>query len=87
MEYVYNESRPPVGRVYGVHPREGERYYLRLLLMKIPGPTSFDDLKKTYIRAEIQHVTFMKEIQHMSFMKLFRMHVEILVFYRMIKNG
>jgi hypothetical protein len=48
MEYVYNESRPPVGRVYGVHPREGERYYLRLLLMKIPGPTSFDDLKKTY---------------------------------------
>ena len=48
MEYVYNESSPPVGRVYGVHPREGERFYLRLLLMKIAGPTSFDDLKTTY---------------------------------------
>jgi len=47
MEYVYNESSPPVGREYGVHPREGERCYLRLLLMKIPGPTSFDDQKKT----------------------------------------
>ncbi len=48
IEYVYNESSPPVGRVYGVHPREGEQFYLRLLLMKIRGPTSFDDLKTTY---------------------------------------
>ena len=48
MEYVYNDSSAPVGRVYGVHPREGERYYLRLLLMKIPGATSFDDLKTTF---------------------------------------
>jgi len=80
MEYVYNESSPPVGRVYGVHPREGERFYLRLLLMKIPGPISFDHLKNTYDPSRNPaHVV--------SVMKLFMMHDEILVFYKMIKNG
>ncbi|GFX50911.1 ATP-dependent DNA helicase [Trichonephila clavipes] len=34
-----------LGRVYIVHPGNTERYYLRLLLHKIPGPTSFTALK------------------------------------------
>ncbi|GFV04815.1 ATP-dependent DNA helicase [Trichonephila clavipes] len=34
-----------LGRVYTVHPGNAERYYLRLLLHKIPGPTSFTALK------------------------------------------
>ena len=45
--YVYKEGYPPVGRVYFVHPKEGERYFLRLLLMSKPGATSYDDLKTT----------------------------------------
>nr|XP_027086673.1 uncharacterized protein LOC113708416 [Coffea arabica] len=36
--------RTVIGRLVTVEPREGERYYLRLLLTHIPGPTSFDDL-------------------------------------------
>ncbi|GFV64343.1 ATP-dependent DNA helicase [Trichonephila clavipes] len=34
-----------LGRVYTVHPGKAECYYLRLLLHKIPGPTSFTALK------------------------------------------
>ena len=33
-----------IGRLATVSPNEGERYYLRLLLSHIAGPTSFDDL-------------------------------------------
>lgn len=34
-----------IGRVYTVHPKNAECFYLRLLLHKIRGPTSFLDLK------------------------------------------
>jgi len=34
-----------VGRVYFVPPSAGERYYLRILLYNVPGPTSFDSLR------------------------------------------
>ncbi|XP_027156334.1 uncharacterized protein LOC113757127 [Coffea eugenioides] len=34
-----------IGRINAVHPTEGERYYLRLLLTKVRAPKSFDDLK------------------------------------------
>ncbi|CAH0393878.1 unnamed protein product [Bemisia tabaci] len=34
-----------LGRVYTVHPTNAECYYLRLLLHKVCGPTSFSDLK------------------------------------------
>ncbi|XP_070013114.1 uncharacterized protein [Nicotiana sylvestris] len=33
-----------VGRILTCHPTEGERYYLRLLLMHVRGPTSYKDL-------------------------------------------
>ena len=33
-----------IGRLVSVNPREGERYYVRLLLNHIPGPISFQDL-------------------------------------------
>jgi hypothetical protein len=34
-----------VARMYNVNPSEGERYYLRILLCHIKGPTSFTDLR------------------------------------------
>ena len=34
-----------LGRVYAVHPRQAECYYLRLLLHTVHGPTSFDDVR------------------------------------------
>ncbi|CAG9762788.1 unnamed protein product [Ceutorhynchus assimilis] len=45
-----------LGRVYTIHPvSNGECYYLRLLLHKVRGPTSFDDLKTT---CGVLHPTF-----------------------------
>ncbi|XP_060202830.1 uncharacterized protein LOC132631247 [Lycium barbarum] len=34
-----------IGRIVTCHPTEGERYYLRLLLMNIRGPKSYEDLR------------------------------------------
>ncbi|CDF39898.1 ATP dependant DNA helicase PIF1 [Chondrus crispus] len=34
-----------VGRIYTVSPREGERYFLGLLLTQVPGATSFENLR------------------------------------------
>jgi hypothetical protein len=37
--------RNVIGRMYTVSPRDQERFFLRLLLCRVRGPTSFDDLK------------------------------------------
>ncbi|CDF39890.1 ATP dependant DNA helicase [Chondrus crispus] len=34
-----------VGRIYTVSPREGEPYFLRLLITQVPGATSFENLR------------------------------------------
>lgn len=44
-----------VARMYSVNPSEGERYYLRLLLCHVKGPTSFQCLKTVN---EIEYQTF-----------------------------
>lgn len=36
---------PALGRVYTVHPNNFECYFLRMLLHRVPGPTSFADVK------------------------------------------
>lgn len=38
-------STDALGRMYTVHPRQDECFYLRLLLVNIRGPTSFDSLR------------------------------------------
>nr|XP_009796607.1 PREDICTED: uncharacterized protein LOC104243152 isoform X3 [Nicotiana sylvestris] len=38
------KQRYAIGRVVTCHPTEGERYYLRMLLMNIRGPKSYKDL-------------------------------------------
>ena len=44
-----------VSRIYSVSPRQRERFYLRLLLLHVRGPISFNDLK-TY--GDVVHDTF-----------------------------
>ncbi|XP_024982867.1 uncharacterized protein LOC112519115 [Cynara cardunculus var. scolymus] len=46
-----------IGRLVYANPDEGERYYLRLLLSHISGPTSFKDL---FTVNDILHPTFRK---------------------------
>jgi len=38
-----------LGRVYTVHPNNSECYFLRMLLHKIKGPTSFESLKQGHL--------------------------------------
>ena len=39
------EKPRTIGRVYTVHPNQGEKFYLRLLLHHKPGSVSFEDLR------------------------------------------
>ena len=39
------KRRVAIGRVYFAGPAAGERYYLRMLLYIVPGPTSWEDLR------------------------------------------
>ena len=40
-----HKQREVIGRILVAHPSEGERYYLRILLMHVRKPTSFTDLR------------------------------------------
>jgi hypothetical protein len=40
-----NSARPQVVRLHEVEPSDAERCYLRLLLLHMRGPTSFEDLR------------------------------------------
>ncbi|KAK9074699.1 hypothetical protein SSX86_003017 [Deinandra increscens subsp. villosa] len=44
-----------VGRIHAVSPALGEAYFLRILLNKVKGPTSFEDIKTV---DGVQHPTF-----------------------------
>lgn len=50
-------SKAPIGRMYNASPKEGERFFLRLLLSHIRGAQSFEDLRT--IHGELQP-TFQK---------------------------
>ncbi|CAI9296958.1 unnamed protein product [Lactuca saligna] len=52
------KHKPMIGRLVYVNPTEGGRYYLRLLLCHITGPTCFEDL---YTSNGVLHSTFRKE--------------------------
>ena len=49
------EHKSMIGRLVYANPAEGERYYLRLLLCHIIGPTCFEDL---YTANGVLHPTF-----------------------------
>jgi hypothetical protein len=44
-KWVKREQGLKIGRLYYVNPIEGERFYLRMLLMIIKGATSYEDIK------------------------------------------
>ncbi|CAH1442934.1 unnamed protein product [Lactuca virosa] len=51
------KQAPAVGRLVYANPAEGERYYLRVLLCHIRGPTCFEDL---YTVNDVRHPIFRK---------------------------
>ncbi|CAG8471117.1 4110_t:CDS:2 [Acaulospora morrowiae] len=55
-----------IGRIFMVHPSEGERYYLRLLLTKVKGARSFEELKSVN---GIMYTTFKKSAQQRGFLE------------------
>ena len=55
VPWHYQGSRPVIGRMHSVSPRDIERYCLRLLLLHIKGPQSYDALK---LHNNVQHRTF-----------------------------
>ena len=44
-ERLHQHSTNALGRIYTVHPRNDECFYLRLFLVNVPGPTSFQLLR------------------------------------------
>nr|XP_009789944.1 PREDICTED: uncharacterized protein LOC104237487 [Nicotiana sylvestris]XP_016436326.1 PREDICTED: uncharacterized protein LOC107762475 [Nicotiana tabacum] len=42
--WALRKQRSAIGRIVTCHPTEGERYYLRLLLLHVRGPKSYNDL-------------------------------------------
>ena len=40
-----NHISDQIGRIYSAHPNSGERFYLRMLLCKVPGAQSFQHLR------------------------------------------
>ena len=40
------DASDTLSRVYSVHPKHAECYYLRMLLFDVKGPKSFEDLRK-----------------------------------------
>lgn len=41
----HKDRKTKIGRLHYVHPFAGERYYLRILLLKVKGATGFRDLR------------------------------------------
>ena len=39
------KNKPVISRMHQVSPKDVERYHLRILLLNIPGPTSFEDIR------------------------------------------
>ena len=44
-QWKRRQQRSPIGRMYNVHPNQGELFYLRLLLNHVRGATSFEHLR------------------------------------------
>jgi hypothetical protein len=55
-----------IGRLYTVHPIQNECFFLRMLLVNVPGPTSFQELK---IINGVAHPTFRSACQALNLLE------------------
>lgn len=55
-----------IGRMYTVSVSEGERYYLRLLLLHVPGATSFENLRTVH---GVTFLTFKEACQELGLLE------------------
>lgn len=44
--FFRRKVRGNIGRIVNIHPSSGDKYYLRILVNTVTGPTCFDDLKR-----------------------------------------
>ena len=54
-----------IGRINSVNPKKGERFYLRLLLNHVKGPTSFQDL----LTVDGIYYLYFKEAEKIDFLE------------------
>lgn len=45
MEWTPRQRSVSVGRIYHVSPSAGQRFYMRILLNRVKGPTSYEDIR------------------------------------------
>ena len=55
-----------IGRLYTVHPNQDECFFLRMLLVNVPGPTSFQQLR---IVNGVTHATFRRACQALNLLE------------------
>ena len=55
-----------IGRLYTVHPNQDECFFLRMLLVNVPGPTSFQQLR---IVNGVTHATFRSACQALNLLE------------------
>ncbi|XP_023720955.1 uncharacterized protein LOC111871823 [Cryptotermes secundus] len=55
-----------IGRLYTVHPNEDECFFLHMLLVNVPGPTSFQQLR---IVNGVTHATFRSACQALNLLE------------------
>lgn len=53
--YSKRKQKGTIGRLVNIHPNAGDRYYLRILVSLVKGPTCYDDL---YTVGDTKHDTF-----------------------------
>ena len=66
LSWKKHQHRSCIGRMYMAHPSEDEQYYLHLLLTKVKGARSFEELKMVN---DIMCATFKESAQCRGFLE------------------
>ncbi|XP_049315830.1 uncharacterized protein LOC125779235 [Bactrocera dorsalis] len=69
-----------LGRLYTVHPKQRECFYLRLLLVNVPGPTSFKFLRTVNARVFNTYQDACRELQLLEDLPMLRSHQRQITF-------